>query len=235
MRARQRRSTEASQRVAEFVIANKAVLGPLDTTPAGQQLADANARIASLSVAQSAAERTLSGHSSTQQDLARALREQHMQPIAKFARAKLRGVPGYAALTKSAHGIQGTGLVAAALGMATAAQPYAAELAQAQFPPDAVDQLVSTANAMSAVITSRQTTRVARVQATADLKEQIRRAREAVAMLDPIVTRKLADQPGLLAGWRSAKRISASPTTAAVAPATPVAPAVQAVPAVHSA
>ena len=238
MRTNERRSTESSQRVAEFIVDNKTVLGPLDTTPAGQQLADANTQVASLAVAQGTAERTLSGHSSTQHDLAAALREQHMLPIAKYARAKLRGVPGYAALTTRLHGLTGTGLVHAALAMATAAQPFAAELTQAQFPSDAVDQLVSTANALSAAITSRQTTRVTRVQTTADLKEQVRRAREAVAMLDPIVTKKLADQPGLLAAWRSAKRITASPTTAAPAgavPAVPVAPAAPVVPAAATA
>ncbi|HEX4681446.1 MAG TPA: hypothetical protein VH277_01985, partial [Gemmatimonadaceae bacterium] len=48
MRIQQRRSGEASQRSARYIHANAAILGPLDTSPAGQQLTDANAQVASL-------------------------------------------------------------------------------------------------------------------------------------------------------------------------------------------
>src|SRR4051794_1444493 len=190
MKARDRRSTEASQRVAEFLVVNEAILGPLATTPAGKQLADANSQIEALGTRQGTAERTLSGQSSTQKQLSAALRQQHMLPIAKFARARLRGVPGYAALTARIHGMRGTALVKAATSMATAAQAFVPDLVLAQFPPDAVDQLVAATNALSAAMTDRQSARVTRVGATAELHEQLRRAREAVAMLDSIVTRK---------------------------------------------
>jgi hypothetical protein len=212
MTRKQRRSGESSQRSAQYVKANTATLGPLDTTPAYQQLTDANAQVTSLAGQQDAFVRDLSGHAAADKQLAATLRSEHMQPIAKFARANLRGAPGYGALTRSGTNLRGSALVTAAMGMATAAAPFLPQLVAAQFPADTIDQLVAAANALATSLADRATARGARVRVTAAIDVQLKRAREAVAMLDAIVTRKLATQPALLAEWRSAKRVTAAPT-----------------------
>lgn len=222
MRIVQRRSTESSQRTATFMVANKAILGPLDTSPAGQQLTDAIARTGDLSAQQAVAERTLAGHGAVQKQLATIVREEHMGPVAKFSRGKLRGAPGYSALTKSGSNVRGTALVTAATAMATAAQPYLPDLVAAQFPPDTLDQLTAAATTLATAIADRTNAKQARIRLTAALQAEVRRAREAVAMLDPIITKKLAGQPGLLAEWRSAKRIPRSSTTTFAPATTPV-------------
>jgi hypothetical protein len=224
MRIQQRRSGEASQRSARYIHANAAILGPLDTSPAGQQLTDANAQVASLAAQQDAYVRDLSGHKASDRQLAIVVSNEHMLPLAKFARANLRGVPGYGALTRSGSNLRGSALVAAAMGMATAAESFVPQLVEAQFPADTVDQLVAAANALAAARADRAAARGARVRVTADLNVQLKRAREAVAMLDSIVTRKLAAQPALLAEWRSAKRITAPPSFTAAAPVLSVLP-----------
>jgi hypothetical protein len=69
------------------------------------------------------------------------------------------------------------------------------------------------------------------VIATAGVQDQLALGREAVAMLDPIVTKKLAGQNDLLAGWRSAKRVT-QPSQSAGVLAVAGAQAVTAVPGV---
>jgi hypothetical protein len=212
MRKDQRRSNESSQRSAKFVITNIAILGPLDTTPAFRQLTDANAQVTSLAGQQDAFVRDLMGHQGTDKQLAVVLRTEHMLPIAKFARANLRGVPGYGSLSRSGTNLRGSALVAAATGMATAATPFLPQLVEAQFPADTIDQLTGAANALATSLADRATARGGRVRVTAAIDVQLKRGREAVAMLDSIVTKKLAPQPALLAEWRSAKRVTAAPT-----------------------
>jgi hypothetical protein len=218
MRKEQRRNGESSQRCAHFIVANVAILGPLDTSPAGQQLTDANAQVASLAAQQDAFARDLSGHAVSDKQLVIVLRTEHILPIAKFARASLRGAPGYGALTRSGSDLRGSALVAVATGMATAAAPFLPQLTAAQFPADTVQQLIAASNALAAALADRAAARGARIRVTADLKAQLKRAREAVAMLDSIVTKKLAGQPALFAEWRSAKRVTAPPSFTAVPP-----------------
>ena len=59
----------------------------------------------------------------------------HMKPIAKFARANLRGVPGFSTLSKSGKAKNPKALVSSALSMANSAAPYAAEPDSARAAP----------------------------------------------------------------------------------------------------
>jgi hypothetical protein len=63
--------------------------------------ANAVCRSTQVNAVQQQGVRELAGHKNTQLALAKELSHSHMLPIAKFARGKLRGVPGYAELTFS--------------------------------------------------------------------------------------------------------------------------------------
>ena len=134
-------------------------MGPLKDSEARKQLDDAVAKLDAHTLDQGTARLEASGQTHRQQQAAAVLKSEHMQPIAKFARAKLKGVPDVAALTKSGSGIRGNKLVSAARAMATAALPHADVLAKGEFPADAVQQL-GAANALGAAITDREATRV---------------------------------------------------------------------------
>jgi hypothetical protein len=214
---------DSLRRVQASLDTHVKVVGPLKDTEARKQLDAAVAAADAQGVAQGAATRAFGGSGNEVKQFVDDLKLNHMTPVAKFARANLRGVPTFKALTTVPHNLRGASLVLAARAMATAAAPYADRLAKAQFPADSIQQLANAADALKAALDARVAARAARVVATAGIKQQLALGREAVAMLDPIVTKMFAGQKDLLAGWRSAKRVTLTPGSAVVAVAVPVA------------
>jgi hypothetical protein len=107
-----------------------------------KQLDDALERIAASSNEQGAAIRQMDGLVSRQRSLVPELRYRYMQPIATFARARLQGVPDFAALTRSTLKLRPKPLVHAARAMAVAAAPHAEALAKGGF-PDCIARLTA--------------------------------------------------------------------------------------------
>src|SRR5947209_4685335 len=107
----------------------------------------------------------MAGQINRQRALVLGLRAGHMQPIAWFARAKLRGVPDFAALVNFCANLQPKPLVRAARAMATAADPHHEVLTRAGFPADTVAQLRGVASAASC---DGQAGRGARLRRTRD-------------------------------------------------------------------
>jgi hypothetical protein len=179
-------------------------------------------------IARGTAERALAGSGEEVRQLVGSLKADHMTPVAKFARANLRGVPNFKALAHVPANLRGPSLVGAARAMATAAVPYADALAKAQFPVESVKELGDAADALKAAIDGRSAARSQRVMAVAGVHHELGLGREAVAMLDPIVTKRAVGNPVLMAGWRSAKRMTAMPQSTVVAPAPVASPNVAA-------
>ena len=215
-------AVESFERVQIFLDGHADIVGTLKDSEARKQLDDAVAQLTAQALNQGTANLLIAGQMSRRRQLVTELRAKHMYPIAKFARARLRGVPDFTALAQSGHNLEGNTLVRAARAMATAALPQLDKLTQARFPADVITQLGSAADAVSAAITERATTLVQRVGSTAGIRQQVARGKEAVGMLDPVVSRMIAANAELVAAWRSARRITAKPggTGSAVAPAT---------------
>jgi len=123
--------------------------------------------------------------------------------------------------------------VSAARAMATALEPVAAVLVAAQFPVDVVAQLKGAADVFEKSLGDHAAKKVAMGVATASVRQHLMEGRRAVALLDPVVTRKLAGNAGLLEGWRQAKRVVKKPGVVAGAVAAQAAP--EAVPVVPAA
>jgi hypothetical protein len=216
MHRQQQLALDSLRRVQAYTDIHADVLGALKDTEARKQLDGAvDAALAQVNV-QGAAERALAGSATTVKQLVGDLKLNHMGPIAKFARANLRGVPDFNALTDVPHGLVGHSLVLAARAMATAGAPYVAVLTKAQFPADSVQQLGAAADALNTALDARVASESRRVEATTGIRQELALGREAVAMLEPIVTKKLVGQKGLLAAWRTAKRVKLMPTVTAV-------------------
>ena len=137
------------------------------------------------------------------------LRARHMQPIATFARARLKGVPDFAALTRPVTKLQPKPLVRAAQAMATAAAPHVDALVRGGFPADTIAQLSAAADAVSSAVVDRANTKVRRVGSTKGIESELLHGREAVAMLHAVISQQFAGDHTFLAAWHAARRVTA--------------------------
>ena len=208
---------DSLHRVQAFLDTHVDVLGALNKTEARKQLDDAASAATVHENDRGSADRALAGAGEEVKRLAASLIADHMVPVAKFARANLRGVPNFKALTHAPANRRGPSLVGAANAMATAAAPYADRLAKAQFPAESIKQLSDAAGALKAALDTREAAKSKRIVATAGVRNQLQLGREAVAKLDPIVHKLIAKQPELKAGWRSARRMTLMPQSGAAA------------------
>jgi len=231
MNQKQQRKIDSLLRVRDFLDANADQVGALKDSEGRTQLDDAVAALVTHGSEQAATDLAMAGQMSRERALVIEVRASHMQPIASFARAKLRGVPDFAALVKSGVNLQPKQLVRAARAMATAAAPQADVLTRAGFPADAVAQLGAAASALEGVITERANAKVRRVGSTKGIHEELLKGREAVAMLNAVVSKQFVGDQTFLAAWRAARRVMAKPgivraqaTVPASAPAAVAAP-----------
>jgi hypothetical protein len=217
MQRRQQYEVDSLRRVQAFLDTHADLVGPLKATEAGKQLEAAVVQVTAHALDQGTAERVLAGAGSQVRQQVGDLKANHMTPVAKFSRANLRGVPDFKALAHVPHQLGGRRLVGAARAMATAALPYSDALAAAQFPTDSVKELGAAAEALHVTLDARTAALSQRVIATAGVRQELALGREAVAMLDPVVIKRLAGRTDLLAGWRSAKRVTLMPQSVVVA------------------
>ena len=210
MNSLQERIYNTGRRIQAFLITNDAVLGTINKS--GMR-ADLDAIVDALgnSGGQQAAGRVNAiGETAKQRALRLALRLNHMQPIASVARAKLRTVPNFQAMTMPSPNTRIVSLLAHAHGMAEAAQPYAQVFIDAGLSQDFIANLTAAADAVKTSIDTRAAARGQRSSATGTLKDLENRARLAFKALNDFVVPILsadAAHSGLLAEWRKARRV----------------------------
>ncbi|MEO9036302.1 MAG: hypothetical protein ABI442_12390 [Gemmatimonadaceae bacterium] len=245
MKQQQQGVLDSFRRVQSFLDTHAADVGPLKDSAARTQLDNVVVQLTAHGNDQGTTDLLMKGQINREKAFVADLKTQHMQPIAEFSRAKLRGVPDFAALTKPVSGLPSKVLVRAARAMATAGAPYATALTEGGFPADTIAQLRTAADAVDVAITDRANTKVIRVGATKGIGEQVLLGREAVGMLKAVIGKQFAKDKTFLAAWRAAYRVVAKPGAvgsgsvlpAAGVPAvpTPAVPAVQSVkPAAHT-
>ena len=237
MKTHEQYRVDALNRSKNFLDSNVDAVVGLAHSAGMKQLDESLVALAAFSNQQASVNRFIKGRAQRERALTADLVDQHMRPIATFARARLRGVPDFAALVKHARKVSGAAIVREARGMATAAAPHVAALVAGGFPADAVTQLGAAADALEAALTDRANAKVGRVTATRGIAEEIKDGREALAMLHAVVSRQLTSNPTLLAGWNSARRVTSKPGVArggsVSTPVTQVTPVVQVAPATH--
>ncbi len=210
MNARQKRTLQALRRIHAFVGAlpegQRATIAPQATA-----LAEVIERMSSCAVAQDAGQRLSKAEIDQRNVAARMLRLHHMLPIARMARALLRGASigetGHRALSMPHVRTELEGLVAAAGAMKEAAQPHAALFTKNGLPADFLDRLERAAHAVRASVAGHAGQRARRAGATAGVKEELTRARAIVNVIDALLIPLLEPDRQRFAEWRSAKRI----------------------------
>jgi hypothetical protein len=211
MKQKQQRQLDALHRIRDLLLGETADLGALQESDGWRQLDDELTRLAVYTNDQGTAGRQMAGQLAREQALVLELKTRYMRPIAMLARARLRGVPDFAALAMPLARMRARQLVHAARTMASAAAPHAAALARGGFPPDMVEQLAVAADRVSAVLEERANTRVRRVTATKGIEQSLLAGREAAAMLHAVISHRRGGDPVFLAAWHTALRVVEKP------------------------
>jgi len=227
MRFSQRYRAQALRRVQQFLDAHADAVGTVNSSESRQKLDRAVAAIDPATEVQGSRIRQGRGESNRQRSLERELLLTQMRPITKLARAKLNGVPNFAALVPIARKLRGRHIVDAAREMGAAAAPLAPQFIASGFPADFLVQLEAGADAVKASLDIRAEFRREQVGATKAIEDRIGEAVAAVQELDAAVTRYLVPNRSLAEEWRVAKRAVLKPGTpqgAGSAAEQPVAP-----------
>lgn len=143
----------------------------------------------------------------TQEALRRDLVNNHMRPVALIAAAHLRDVPGFKALQVPKIEVKAAVLVQDANAMAEAAKEHQQVFVSSGRPENFVDALVAAADAVRASIDARGKSITTKAAARGGLKATATRAHLVLRFLDAQVKSAAADDPNILAAWKSAKRI----------------------------
>lgn len=204
------------ERVQRFMDTNANALGTLNTSGYRRILDDVVTTLSAHAVNQAASKRVGSGETAKQRALRNALKLNHLRPIAAVAAAQLKQVPEFAALKMPPANSTSRLLIAAAGGMAAAATTYEKTFTDAGLPAGFLAELRTAADALNASITNRGTTTTLQSGATAGLRAESARGREAVRVLDSLIEPQIAGDTVLLVQWKSAKRFGGktAPVTA---------------------
>jgi hypothetical protein len=205
---------DSLERARAFLEVQAEVLGPLGTTAGAKALDAAIAAVSAYAMAQGVAQRELDGASNQARRIEQDLKKYLLTPLAGFARAQLRESPEFGALHGVPHGIQGRRLASAARAMASAAKPHLPALVAAQWAEDGERAIEQAADALDGAIDACADARARRRIGTVGIPIELTRGRNAVNLLDAVVTKKLALRPDLLAAWRMTKRVVQVPSRA---------------------
>ncbi|MEX2177585.1 MAG: hypothetical protein WD801_02665 [Gemmatimonadaceae bacterium] len=155
---------------------------------------------------QDASDRLARGETARQRALRGAVWNRHMVPISRIARRTL-GVPGMdTKFFLPPKRADNEAILAAARGMAQAAEQHAQAFAQQGLPAEFLTDFRSAIDALAGALTVRVQGLRRRKTSREALAELVKRGVAAVDVLDAIVTPRLEDQPEVLAAWKSVKR-----------------------------
>lgn len=207
MLARQQQSVEAYERVQDFLSANPPPPGTSYGRPKAM-LDEVVARLTEHRTGQVAGARLSKAERNRERALRRTLRELHLRPISKIARALLADRPGIdKALKMPAPRLGTTKLIDEANAMADAVRAHASTFVENGRPEDFLQRLNVAIEDLQGALLGKARWRGTKVGATAGLAEEVRRGRSAVELVDAMVTTLFAGDDERLAQWRSARRV----------------------------
>lgn len=201
---------EALHSVQMFLDKHGEALGEVNASGAREHIDEVAAELEAMARQQEGGHMNARGETARQRQLREVLRR-HMRPIAAVAEARLRDVPQFTSLRMPDRRLQGTAIVAAANGMADAALPYVEVLRQSGLHEQFIERLREAADRLSASLDQRRVSQTARTGATQGLADAERRGRQALKILDALVTLAIGDDEVLMRGWSSSRRVQGKP------------------------
>jgi hypothetical protein len=203
----QQRKLDSLIRVQDFLARNRDLVGGDAMAPVVKQVDDAVSQVRQHITSQVAAGLVVSGQTGRVRGMSKNLVRSHLGPIAKFARASLKGVPEYATLATTAREGAPKTLVTHAYAVAEAAKPYITAMTAAGFPADTIDHLVAATNELNETIAKREPLAAGRVQSTEEIVKLIELGRDGVRKIDAVLAKRLASDAPALASWKAASRV----------------------------
>lgn len=207
MEAYQANLLQSLRAVEEFLSSNADRLDGVVNTGARQKLTETIAALDAHVVEQAGSTLVSQGATRRNRALRHALVRDHMAPIARMARAQLPPVPEGDALRAPRPSWSIERLHAAAHGMAEATAPHRAEFVMAGLREDFVEALTAAADAMVESVSDRAQSRGRVSGATKGLRTSLASGRKLVGVIDALLASVLAEDPALLASWKSVKRV----------------------------
>lgn len=200
----QRNALRRFRRVQEFLTANQ-VPG---TAAQVQLLTELMAKLTETGAEQDVSHRQTRSEVARQRALRKALWVHHMVPISRIAR-RMFGLPGMdVKFSLPRYRADNEAFIAAATGMAQAAEAHVAAFVQQGLPADFVQQLRAATSALAGAVGTRVQASQRKSRAGETAAALVSRGRASVDMLDAIVSSRLESKPDLLAAWKAAKRVS---------------------------
>ena len=207
MQSRQGLLIDTARHVQAFLDENAAVIGP---TIAGSRanLDSAVAELNAMGATQTGGRIKTRGATARQKALRRSLRANFMKPLADIAKLKLGNVPEIGAFTMPSAQLGVTQLVAAAHGMADAADLHEPVFAAVGLPAEFTNQLRAAADAVTASLDGRQLHRGITTSATAGITDQEKQVRALFKIINALVVPRLGTNVVLLQKWKATKAIT---------------------------
>ena len=173
------------------------------------QLGESITRIRAHQQTQMAAASTLTGEMSLDQ-LRNRLRRERMMPLVKVAKPLLKFAPGTAAALRIPHArASSTDVASAAIRLFDALKPHHKLLASAGYSKDFLLQMRKEADIIALAVKRSDKARQKRAHATASLTAELKKAMDAVTVMEGILAAKLAKDPVFRSRWRVARRVTA--------------------------
>ena len=203
-----RSTLDTLQRVQEFLSQHPLVDSPAQLGEQATELDDVIQRLSGEMVNQETGVRYARVHTEYEAKLRQTLYADHMQPIARIARDVLDASSMNKAFRLPTGGQRvNLTLITAARAMAGAAEQQKDVFLRHGQPQDFIEQLRSAAETLeNARLAKTENTR-RRVTATKSVRDQLRRGRRTLRLLNAVLMPMLRKQPELLAAWKSAKRV----------------------------
>jgi uncharacterized protein YaiL (DUF2058 family) len=205
---------QSLRQVQQFLTVHADAVPSAVASAAKQELDTAVATLDEAAIEQGSLTRRVRGEVRRREQLERILQRKYMTPLAKYARASLRGVPQFAALTPSARALRAERLVRTAQAMAVAAEQYVDQLEEAEFPADFLERLRTAAAAVQRSFDAGVSGRVRRTGVTKEIRAALASGRRAVARLDALMGHTILGDEALEREWRAAKLIRRRGTAA---------------------
>jgi hypothetical protein len=207
MNSGQRSAQRSFRRVQEFLAAHPQANAPVSLGTQSAELDDVVSKLSQEAVDQEAGDRLTQAETKRQRALRDTLWSKYMLLVSRIAREAF-GVPGVdRALRMPRKSADNEALLAAAGGMAEAAEKEKAVFVKHGLPATFVDELRAATSTLSEALGARVESVRRRVTATKAVDVQLRRGRRAVRLLNAILSPRLASDPELLAAWDNARRV----------------------------
>lgn len=219
MRITEEAVLETLRRIQRFLDDKGDLLAVVNQSGARKRLDQISEQMAAHAVAQLGWRRTARGETQRQRALRTTLRYDLMQPIAIVAGQHLREKQEFKLLRLPRWKARGAELIAAARGMATAAEKHMDLFVEEGLAPDFADRVRATADRVEESIGTRAQGWGQQAGATAGLKADTKRARARIRLLDSMVRPALGTNDPLLREWQVAKHIQRARTPVSATPA----------------